>query len=197
MTIPAKVRFIRFKSLPTMPPKDPCKRSRNTPGYKAPVNDEERNQRAEARAIAARIAADKRAARVEAMRERAELAKVERYRRLITDCDALFKIDPHSPDAYETLLRTVPAQVRRACLSWLPSEIDPIRMIVCRHVEMRDSGTRTLNEIGDAYGLTRERIRQIWSRAASKLAQHPVIVEAYAAHEQSTTLSTWDEIAAM
>lgn len=71
----------------------------------------------------------------------------------IVSCEALWAISPRSPAALTMLLRNVPDHVRHACMD-LPWDVDPVRIILGK-------GPHTLNEIGDAYGLTRERIRQI------------------------------------
>lgn len=95
------------------------------------------------------------------------LARAERRIRrafaLLGDHAGLWEIDPRDVDAFAQIAR-FPVSVRRVCFAFLPALECPIRRIM-----QYQSRELTLSEIGDAYGVTRERIRQVEEYALARL----------------------------
>ena len=64
-------------------------------------------------------------------------------------------------------------QMRNALASSLASLTDRERDVISARFGLGDGDTQTLGEIGDRYGITRERIRQIEKSALAKLSKGP------------------------
>ena len=95
------------------------------------------------------------------------LARAERRIRrafaLLGNHAGLWEIDPRDVDAFAQIAR-FPVSVRRVCFAFLPARECPIRRIM-----QYQSRELTLSEIGEAYGVTRERIRQVEEYALARL----------------------------
>lgn len=120
------------------------------------------------------------------------LARAERRIRrafaLLGDHAGLWEIDPRDVDAFAQIAR-FPVAVRRVCFALLPARECPIRRIM-----QYQSRELTLSEIGEAYGVTRERIRQVEEYALARLKASRAMRDANEAiaERSGSAGSAWD-----
>lgn len=78
------------------------------------------------------------------------------------------------PDAFETVHMVEVAEAIDTAVDALP---DRLRYIINQRFGLEDASPRTLEEIGQDLGLSRERVRQLQVRALEQLSRHPTLRE--------------------
>jgi len=78
------------------------------------------------------------------------------------------KVIPPSVEAARTLLR---ARLKEILIDLTPRE----QKILAMRFGLEDGITRTLEEVGQEFGVTRERIRQIEAKALERIREHRVL----------------------
>lgn len=68
---------------------------------------------------------------------------------------------------------------------------DPAEMAETCALDIADRGGITLEEVGEIYDVTRERVRQIEEKAVRKIRRHPDLRE-WLDHDEDTKRSMWD-----
>lgn len=68
---------------------------------------------------------------------------------------------------------------------------DPTEMAETCALDIADRGGITLEEVGEIYAVTRERVRQIEEKAKRKIRKHPALRE-WLDHDEDTKRSMWD-----